>query len=306
MKAFLTIILGICACVSFGQQTPSPDPVPFTSFQDNLWDDLWSDVFVEDFDFLLSADSMNDSQHTLHRLEWDDAASHLDGDKNAAVIDDFNYYDMNWFEEGTESVEYSLANGLDWSADVTVSTYSFSGTISSGNGYMPHIYSVMRHVVISDNFGNTNEYNCFMPLGRGVTLSDADYAAFELAEEILPGPSLIDTAEDCATIYNNRRQTAGDDYQDDIDGCRGILNRLRGAGLGAAGGATVGAGIGSIVPVVGTGTVAGVLAVAGGVGGFFYSNAHCVDDAKRDYRKRYRRDWDCYQECLLTGSWNCG
>lgn len=143
-----------------------------------------------------------------------------------------------------------------------------------------------------------------MPLGRGVTYEAAIEAAELLAELITEPPApLIDQNDDCHAIYDLWRNTAYQNYQDDMDGCGLIGGAIDGGGLLA----TVGAGIGGIfgnLPGAGIGAVIG--AIVGGTGGAINGVAGCVADAKRDYRKQYRKDWACLQECLATGDWDCG
>lgn len=241
----LTIMVAVCIHSSaFGQSAglEPAEPVPFTTFQENLWHDLWEDAYVEGVDGLLSLQSASDASHVIHRLEWDESTSILDGAAAAATLVQVNLWDMDWYEEPGEPTSIPLDDGTVWEGTVTIDIYGFSGQISSGVGYDPFVFGIVWELTMeTSSSGGGTSYTCSLwtPLGRGTTIAAAEAAAEQLASEIVapPAPLTIDHA-DCMSIYLLRRDTAFNDYQIDMNACGG-------GGLGSGiGGAAVGVGIG--------------------------------------------------------------
>lgn len=212
---------------------------------------------------------------------------------------------MDWLEESPESIAVDLDGSSDWNGTASIQIYAFSGQISSFGEYEPFIYGIVWEVTLAGDAasgGGGSLFSIWVPLGRGLTLDAVEEVAEGLAEEILPLPSPItDNSANCFLIYSLRRDTHVNEYLIDIDACGGD------AFNGFIAGAGVGAGIGAVL-----GTVPGAAigaAIGGTIGtaiGHFGGKSKCIDNVTDDYNKDYRRDWNCYQECLATGSWTCG
>lgn len=317
MKSILTaivIVISLAASGAFGQVQVAPDPVLYTSFQHNLWNDLWEDDFEPGVDFLMATTSVTAEPVSIHRMEWHEGASFLDGIVDAASLTNIVLFDMSWHENGTTSFSSVADDGTVVEGTMTFSTSAFAATISSGESYQPHIFGIIKsvHVVLGDNNGNFSaEYHFISPVGRGVFLQDAQDAAELLAEEILPPPGLLaDQNDNCHGIFNSWRQLAFQDYQDDMDDC-GFIGGLVAGGLAGAGGlGAFGGGVGFFfgsAPGAAAGTAIGAVlgGIGGGIGGAVYGMTECISDAKKDYRQTYRRHVACLNACMSTGNWSC-
>jgi hypothetical protein len=298
----------VVACIhssAFGQSggLEPAEPIPFTTFQENLWHDLWEDVYVEGVDGLLSLQSASDSSHIIHRLEWDESTSILDGAAAAATLTQVDLWEMDWYEEPGEPVSIPLGDGTVWEGMVALDIYAFSGQISSGVGYDPFIFGIVWELEIatsSSGGGAVYTYSLWTPLGRGTTIAAAEGAAEQLASEISapPAPLTIDH-DDCMSIYLLRRDTAFNDYQIDMNACGG-------GGLGGGiGGAAVGVGIGIYWGPDGAAAGAAVVGVIGAAIERVTGRASCIQDVKDAYNKRNVRDWNCLQQYLIANEWSC-
>lgn len=311
MKKLIISALCSISSVAFGQvlsgggvgQPPS-EPILMLSFQEQLWSDLWSETFRQRKDAIISTQSASDASQIIHRLDWDPAQSFLDAAPSAGSIVSVNTWDMDWLEESPQSIAISIGDDDEWLASVTSEVHSFSGQISAFGEYEPFIYGVVWELsFIEDPSIGQVAYHISMwvPLGRGLTLDSVEAAAEELAEEIEPLPGPIADSTTCFGIYLLRRDTHTNDYFIDIDACGG--DGLGGAGIGAG----VGVGFGAIVGnFPGAILFTGIGAAIGGGIDYVTGKSKCIKNAKDQYNKDYNRDWNCYQECLLNGSWTCG
>lgn len=310
--ATLFFAISLAASNASSQVQIAPDPIAYTSFQHNLWNDLWQDDFEDGTDFLLATGSLTPQSISLHRMEFHQDDAFLDGSLDAATLSERTIYDMSWHENVSTPFsaiadDESLVQGT-----ITILTSAFAGKVSSGFSYQPYIYGLTKsvHIVFDEGTGDFNaEYHFFMPVGRGVLLQDAQDAAQALSDEILPPPGLLaDQNDNCLGIYDAWRQLAFQDYQDDIDDCGFIGGMVGGATAGGAVGGTVGSIIGVFtgpgVIVVGGGTAI-VCGIIGGIGGGIYGMTDCISDAKKGYRQQYNRHLACLLACRSTGTWSC-
>lgn len=162
IRVCATTALALASSIAAAQPVQFPgSPIEKTSFQENLWEDVWGDEFVSGTDFLMSSDTLSSPIHTIHRLEWDESNTYLDGEAGAGILSNVQSFDMDWSEYGTVPVTYTLPDQSQWNATVTISTSAFAGTISSGNGYEPHIYGMVKSLTITENVnsgGFTHSY----------------------------------------------------------------------------------------------------------------------------------------------------
>ncbi len=281
------------------------DPVPFLSFQELLWDDLWGATFVTGEDGLMSVQPASDPTHILHRLDWDPAENFLDGEIAAGTMTGVQVWDMDWFEDDPHSAVVILADDSEWSGTIDTQIYAFSGQISSGGGYEPFIFGVLWELNITEGpaaGGQSYVYSMWVPLGRAGTAAAASQAAEEIAFEVVlpPSPTVTQPAT-CASIYSGRAFDNANDYLIGIEACGG--DGMTGAGVGAGIGVGIG-GAGAGIPGAATG--AGIGAVFGWAIDKFTGRSKCLKEATENYNKNYRRNWRCYQECLTAGQWTCG
>lgn len=300
------------------QVAPAPDPIPFTSFQDNLWDDLWADDFVEGVDFLLSTQSLLLTTQSIHKIEWYPSIRNFESTSDSASITNLQTWNMDWF--GYESAQWEIDsddNGdpISWSSTIELSTTTFAGTISSDNSYSPHIYGLIQTITISESAtsgGNIYTFHIWMPLGRGKLLEDVNSAAEYLSTEIfMPIPRTLGD-DDCEAIEMSRWTDAATDLLNEKDDCYGFWPGLTRVGIGAGSGATVVGSATGIVflflppaaaPAAGIGGIIG--GVIGGISGPFVLKAKCIDNAYTKYKRERQRIYRCYLECLENGEWLC-
>lgn len=272
------------------------------SFQGNLWQGLWQEEFESGSDFLIISSDPALSNHTVHRIDFDD--NFLGGEVAAGSLSELLVFDMSWADSGVHSITVSYPEG-DWAGTYEYSMMSFSSVITSNGGYNPAIYGIAVHITVIDDPAESSEqvsYTVLMPMGRGVSLEAADSAAEAIATGGFPVTvPRADQVDDCWAIYSSRRNNAAQDYFDDVDDC----SALGGAVAGGVSGLATGSIIGSIFPVIGTKIGAGVGLVTGAIGGGIWGKQDCIDDAKDDYNRRYRNDWRCYQLCVHNGNWGC-
>ena len=84
---------------------------------------MWSDVFEEGVDILVSTEQLSYPNHAMHRGEYDKNTMVLDGDVFAATTTGSSFYDMSWDEFESEFVTIQGNYGGEvvfWEANFTL------------------------------------------------------------------------------------------------------------------------------------------------------------------------------------------
>lgn len=245
-------------------------------------------------------------EHNGFNFLWVGARFDLDDGGTGQPIE-WDVFGMltNWevypLPDHLSQTSFDLADLGDDEGTVRWVEFWIAGTLVGANSHALHVTALANAIAIYDEFGNTTYSNVFFQPDRVWNdLASAHAAMAEMqsifqssfgtmrSEENEPGPGpepinkcirdFWDDYADCADKLAERLQDCLDDADDKraeaearlnhcLDGV-GIWDRIKTACLLGGGGAILGGGVGSIVPILGTS--AGGLAVGCGglIGGF--------------------------------------